>query len=115
LALPFWEASDVTTKEFLQATAAPFREVSSEPPKSHHLDRRAKSLIAACEGPDDELLNPHAVSEWLGVSPQWLSIGRCKNYGPKFQRLSSQVIRYKRADVKAWLADRLHASTSEYA
>jgi hypothetical protein len=29
--------------------------------------------------------------------------------------LSSQVIRYARGDVKDWLADRVHASTAEYA
>lgn len=84
-------------------------------PATHHLDRRADQLIAACVGPDDELLSPRDVAQWLGVSVQWLAIGRGKNYGPKFQRLSSQVIRYRRADVKAWLADRLHQSTREYA
>jgi predicted DNA-binding transcriptional regulator AlpA len=80
----------------------------------HHLDRRAHKLIQADDGPDDELLKPSAVCDWLGVSSHWLAIGRSKGYGPPFRRLSSQVIRYPRRDVKAWLASRIHRSTAEY-
>jgi predicted DNA-binding transcriptional regulator AlpA len=86
-----------------------------EPPKRHHLDQRAENLVAACEGPDDELLNTRAVAAWLGVSTAWLEIGRSSGrYGPRFQRLAPQVVRYRRGDVKAWLAERSHASTRKY-
>jgi predicted DNA-binding transcriptional regulator AlpA len=81
----------------------------------HHLDRRAENLIAACDGPDDELLNTRAVASWLGVSPQWLEIGRSSGqYGPPFQRLAPQIVRYRRSAVKAWLKRRQYASTAEY-
>jgi predicted DNA-binding transcriptional regulator AlpA len=93
----------------------------------HHLDRRVENLIAACKGSDDELLNTRAVAALLGVSRQWLEIGRSgvvvkvddahrerRYYGPKFVRLAPQVIRYKRGDVKAWLLERQYASTAEY-
>lgn len=80
----------------------------------HHLDRRAHKLIADSDGSDDDMLSPRAVCDWLGVSDHWLAIGRSKGYGPPFRRLSSQVIRYPRGDVKAWLATRMHRSTAEY-
>ena len=80
----------------------------------HHLDRRAEQLVATCDGPDDELLTPRTVCEWLGVSEQWLALGRTKGYGPLFQRMSSQVVRYKRADVREWLRSRTYQSTAEY-
>jgi predicted DNA-binding transcriptional regulator AlpA len=82
-------------------------------PRRHHLDRRADQ-IATVPGSDDELLNTSDVAEWLGLSTQWLEIGRCKKYGPKFLVVSSRVIRYRRGDVRAWLKQRTHASTSEY-
>jgi predicted DNA-binding transcriptional regulator AlpA len=83
----------------------------------HHLDRRAKDLIeaAAGEGPPDDLLTTAGVSAWLGISVQWLDIGRCRGYGPAFVRLSPRRIRYRRADVIAWLSERTHRSTAGYA
>jgi hypothetical protein len=78
------------------------------------LERYAASIIAAGNGDDDDMMTSSAVAEWLQVSKQWLEIGRCKGHGPKFIRLSSQVVRYRRGDVKSWLADRQYAHTAEY-
>ena len=56
------------------------------------------------------------LAEWLGVSKQFLEIGRGKkSYGPRFIKLSPRKIRYRRTDVLVWLEQRSHASTSEYA
>ncbi len=82
----------------------------------HHLDRRALDLIeAANEGTDDELLSTPRTAVWLGVSPEWLEIGRSKGWGPPYLRLSPRRVRYCRGDVKRWLQERLHRSTAEYA
>jgi predicted DNA-binding transcriptional regulator AlpA len=83
-------------------------------PQRHHLDRRAGNI--ACDGPDDELLNTKTVAALLGVSRQWLEIGRSKRkngepYGPPFLRLAPQVIRYRRSAVKEWLTKRSVAPT----
>jgi predicted DNA-binding transcriptional regulator AlpA len=83
-------------------------------PKKHHLDRRAATIIAIDVGADDELLSTPQVADWLGVSTQWLEIGRCKKCGPKFMRIGPRVIRYRRGDVLEWLKARTHASTAEY-
>jgi predicted DNA-binding transcriptional regulator AlpA len=83
-------------------------------PVRHHIDRRANTIVAANSGTDDELLTTRATADWLGISCEWLEIGRSKNYGPKFTRLSSRVIRYRRGDVLDWLKARAFASTAEY-
>jgi hypothetical protein len=82
---------------------------------THHLDRRALDLIeAANEATDDELMSTPRTAVWLGVSPEWLEIGRSKGWGPPFRRLSPRRIRYHRGDVKKWLQERAHRSTHEY-
>jgi predicted DNA-binding transcriptional regulator AlpA len=83
-------------------------------PQSHHLDKRADQLTASDTGNDDDLLTTKQVADWLGISTQWLEIGRSKNYGPRFVRISARVIRYTRGDVREWLRGRSHASTAEY-
>jgi predicted DNA-binding transcriptional regulator AlpA len=82
----------------------------------HHLDRRADKIASvAGVGADDDLLTTRQVANWLGMSEQWVEIGRVKNFGPKFTRLGPRTIRYRRGDVLAWLNSRTHDSTAEYA
>jgi hypothetical protein len=81
----------------------------------HHLDKRAGDLIAAGGGDTDDLLTTKQVATWLGVSVQWLEIGRSKGYGPPFVRLAKKRgVRYKRSTVLKWLAEREYACTAEY-
>ena len=81
----------------------------------HNIDRRASRILTDVEGDADDLLTTGATAQWLGVSEQWLELGRTRKYGPKFTRLSARMIRYKRSDVLAWLKTRTHSSTAEYA
>ena len=82
---------------------------------SHHLDRRAPQLIRQGEGGNPEdLIDTKTLAAWLGVSVQWLEIGRCKGYGPPFVRCGPRSIRYRRRSVLDWLASRVHARTQEY-
>lgn len=95
------------TRSKLMATAAV--------PKRHHLDGRASSIAdIAKDRSDDELLSTRETAHWLGVSDQWLELGRAKNYGPKFLRISPRVVRYRRSDVRKWLDSRAFASIAEY-
>jgi len=82
--------------------------------RRHHIDRHANSIVEAGVGDDDDLLATRDMVAWFRKSKQWFEIGRSKGYGPPFIRLSPQVIRYRRGDVKAWLAERQLRSTSEY-
>jgi len=84
-------------------------------PSSHHLDRRAGELVkASSTGEPDDLLNTKQTAAMLGLSPQFLEIGRSRGYGPKFVRLSTRRIRYRRAAIIEWLRSREHQSTEEY-
>lgn len=82
--------------------------------KRHHIDRRAAGMLTQTGVADDQLLSTKQLADFLGVSHQFLEIGRSKNYGPKFVRLSERVVRYRMSDVRRWLAQRAHASTAEY-
>jgi hypothetical protein len=82
-------------------------------PRKHHLDRRADRLQAE-GGSDDEMLSTADVASWLGISIQFLEIGRSRGFGPPFKKLSPRCIRYQRGDVRKWLRARTHASTAEY-
>jgi predicted DNA-binding transcriptional regulator AlpA len=85
-------------------------------PSRHHIDKRANELIQAHsrDGADD-LLNTKQVAGILGLSTQWLEIGRCRGFGPPFVRLSPRRIRYRREALITWLRQREHNSTIEYA
>jgi predicted DNA-binding transcriptional regulator AlpA len=81
----------------------------------HHLDRHAGAIIVeAANGDHDDLLTTPALAALFRVSKQWLEIGRSKGYGPPFIRLAPQVVRYRRGDVQAWLAERQYAHTADY-
>jgi predicted DNA-binding transcriptional regulator AlpA len=85
-------------------------------PKTYHIDKRAGAVAAATTGSGDELLTTPQAAVWLGVSTQWLEIARHRGSGgPPFERLSSRMIRYRRSKVLAWLDERSHSATSEYA
>jgi hypothetical protein len=82
-----------------------------KPPK-HHLDQRADSIIAlgTIDGDDDLLLTTPQTALWLGVSVQFLEIGRSQGYGPPHVTLAPRVIRYRRDEVNAWLRERSAAN-----
>jgi predicted DNA-binding transcriptional regulator AlpA len=77
----------------------------------HNIDRRIHQVVADPIGSDpDRLMNTVECADWLGVSPTWLNIGRCKGYGPKPIKLTSHLVRYKVSDVLKWLEERRHAA-----
>jgi hypothetical protein len=85
-------------------------------PRRLHLDKRAPKLISLAPGRGpDELLSTRQVADWLGVSTQWLEIGRHKGYGPRFVRLSPRKVRYRHDAVLSFLRERTFQSTSGYA
>jgi hypothetical protein len=84
------------------------------PAIKHHLDARAEQIAEQGRGDPDDLLSTIQVAAWLGVSVQFLEIGRSKGFGPPFIVVAPRVLRYSRQDILAWLATRTHARTSEY-
>jgi hypothetical protein len=80
----------------------------------HNIDRRAEQLIASDNADDDALLDTLQMSQWLAVSTQWLEIGRSRGWGPPFLKLGPRRVRYHKATVKQWLAERSFRCTGEY-
>ena len=70
-----------------------------------HLDKRAGSLLDADPRPeaDDQLLTTREVAAYLGMSEQWVTLGRSKKYGPPFVRVGSRRLRYRKSAVRTWL------------
>lgn len=93
------------TKRVAAATVAPV-------PQNFHFDKRISSILAAAaDASDDDQMTTVEVAMWLGVSPQWLEKGRQLGYGPPYIQLSKQIIRYSRAEVRAWLLARTRRRT----
>ncbi len=64
------------------------------------------------KSPDDLLTVEEAAAE-LRVSKSYLDKQRVHGNGPQFMKLGRRV-RYRRADLHAWLGQRRFGSTSEY-
>jgi predicted DNA-binding transcriptional regulator AlpA len=75
-------------------------------PLRHHLDRRAGQLLTTVKTTTKAMLSTQQVAELLGVSEEWLEVGRIKDYGPPFIRLAPRLIRYPRAGLVKWLKQR---------
>ena len=69
-------------------------------PARHHLDRRTDELARAVAAePEDLLFSTRELAQMLGVSEQWVEIGRCRGYGPRFVVSGPRRIRHRRGDV----------------
>lgn len=73
--------------------------------------RRTKSLRAFPSDPD-ALVRESEAAAFLGFTPRALQLWRQTGGGPRFVRVSSRAIRYRRRDLVAWAEARLTHSTS---
>lgn len=55
---------------------------------------------------DEQTLRPGEVAEILGVSPETLRRWRQDGSGPPFEQLSERTVRYPKAALEAWRAER---------
>ena len=58
-----------------------------------------------------DYISTREVAAFLGLSPRTLDRYRVTGAGPKFHKFGNRV-RYLRADVEAWAAERRYSSTS---
>lgn len=86
-----------------------------DPIPRHHLNKRAAAIAAAMDGPDDQVIRTPDAAAVLGMSVQTIEIWRHKGLGPKYVRLGTRAVGYRLGDLRAWLDERVHQSTSEYA
>jgi predicted DNA-binding transcriptional regulator AlpA len=60
-----------------------------------------------------ENMRPAHAARYLGCSRSFLDQARVEGTGPRFVKVSPTMVIYRRADLDAWLAERLVRSTSE--
>ena len=78
-------------------------------PVRHHLDRRAAQILAALKKIKHDMLSTRQVAEALGISEQWLEVGRIKGYGPPFTKVRPRLVHYPRNGLIKWLKQRMAA------
>lgn len=59
-----------------------------------------------------EFITTKEFAEMLGVTENTIVIWRTKGFGPKYYKLGRSV-RYKKADVEAWIDENISQSTSQ--
>ena len=60
------------------------------------------------------LLNVRDAAARIGLSVSTLNKYRCSGDGPRYVRLGKRRVAYPVAELDAWVAARVHGSTSEY-
>lgn len=60
----------------------------------------------------DVLWKPQQLAEHLGMTVQALAVMRYRGTGPKYVRIGTRTIRYRRADVDAWIDRNAEDQTS---
>ncbi len=61
----------------------------------------------------DSLLTESQTAQYLNFTPRCLQAWRQRGGGPKYVRISSRAIRYRKIDLDNWIEERLKTSTSE--
>jgi len=61
----------------------------------------------------DNLYTEPQAAHFLNFTPRCLQAWRQRGEGPKFVRVSSRAIRYRKIDLDNWIKERLKSSTSE--
>jgi len=89
-------------------------------PATHNSEPNLASLwptAVLAQYPTIQLVTPEAAAAALGLAVQTLARWRCEGYGPRHVRLSGGSgggrVAYRVADVEAWIAGRVVASTSQ--
>ena len=89
---------------------------------SEHSPIRQRPTGSPANGPpseiDDpafwyELINEKIAADFVGVVTRTMQLMRQRGGSPRYVRISSRCIRYRRIDLKAWAESRIRTSTSD--
>ena len=70
-------------------------------------------LLSVPGHPDPENMRPARAAAYLGCSKSFLDQARLTGIGPRYVKVSPTMVIYRRADLDAWLAERVVRSTAE--
>ena len=68
---------------------------------------RLKGAISMTD--QESTLSPLRAAKYLGISEASLRLWRSEGRGPRHFRAGEKLIRYRRADLDAWIEERLSA------
>ena len=57
----------------------------------------------------ENTLTPFKAAKYLGISEAALRLWRSEGRGPRHFRAGEKLVRYRRADLEAWIEERLSA------
>ena len=60
-----------------------------------------------------QTLTPIQAAKYLGISEAVLRLWRAEGKGPRYFKAGEKLVRYRRADLDAWIEARLSAPTAE--
>jgi predicted DNA-binding transcriptional regulator AlpA len=63
-------------------------------------------------GPTQKYFDTKTAATYLGLSRQYLEIGRHSGYGPSYVKLA-RAVRYRKSDLDEWMAGQLRQHTAE--
>lgn len=61
----------------------------------------------------DSLIDERLAAKFVGYTVRALQNWRVRGGGPRFVKVSSRSVRYRRRDLIAWIESRLKSSTSD--
>jgi predicted DNA-binding transcriptional regulator AlpA len=64
--------------------------------------------------PATHLLSREEIQKEYGLTRRWLELAALKGNGPAYVKIGSRTVRYRRAEIERWLAEREVRSTSEH-
>ncbi len=81
----------------------------------HSPSRLGHSGGPALDEPDywNSLIDEKVAAAFLGLEPRTMQSFRQRGSGPKFIKISSRCLRYRRADLKTWSDSLVRRSTSD--
>lgn len=68
------------------------------------------TLSSSAIDPLEALLTIQEAAAYMQVTADWLNILRKRGIGPQYIRTSRRFIRYRRADIEAWLLLHTHSN-----
>ena len=61
----------------------------------------------------NSLINEHAAGAFVDLTHRTMQLMRQRGDGPRFVRLSSRCVKYRRIDLREWAEARLRTSTAD--
>ena len=77
------------------------------------MDKLSQGQASSYDADLDRLINEHEAAAFLGYTVRALQNWRVRGGGPRFVKVSSRSVRYRRRDLVQWTERLLRSSTSE--